>query len=96
MGLRFNSSELCSELRRARDATSTVKSQKLSDEIRFFSDRIFEGDHVKGLLSWIQNRTIIESGVWELETEFLVLIELPLNSDDLPCPSTNSKKTSFV
>jgi hypothetical protein len=53
VGLRFNFSELRSELRRARDATSTVEISKTLRRNPNFSDRIVEGDHIKGLLSWI-------------------------------------------
>ena len=72
VSLRFNFSELCSEPRRARGATSTAEISKTLRRNPIIFYKIVEGGHIKESWAGFLNRTNIESDAWEVEIEFLV------------------------
>ena len=72
VSLRFNFSELCSEPRRARGATSTAEISKTLRRNPIIFYKIVEGGHIKESWAGFLNRTNIESDAWEVEIELLV------------------------
>ena len=67
VSLRFNFSELCSEPRRARGATSTAEISKTLRRNPIIFYKIVEGGHIKESWAGFLNRTNIESDSWEVE-----------------------------